>query len=283
VNKLTVVVLTLNEEANISYCLSNVIDFANEIIILDSFSTDSTVSISESFGAKVYFRKFDNYANQRNYAINELPVSNPWMLFLDADEWLTNELKHEISAMLLSTSYDGFLIKRRLYFSGKWIKYGGYYPSWNLRLFRKGLAIVNREINEHVEVNGKVGKLKNDMVDENHKGLTFWLYKHIRYAQLEAAAFAAPNDLKTKFWGNPIERKNWIRQKIWNKILPPFIRPFIYFFYRYFIRFGFLDGKVGLIFHFLQALWYPFLIDVFYVSEKSKKRNLNIMNRTLEG
>lgn len=269
-NEITVIILTLNEEANISYCLKNVSDWANEIIILDSYSTDSTVSIAESAGAKVYSRKFDNYSRQRNYAINELPITNNWILFLDADEWLTDELKEEISTTLTKTSCDGFLIKRRLYFLNKWIKYGSYYPSWNLRLFRKGVATINREINEHVEVNGRVGKLKYDMVDENHNGLSLWLFKHIKYAQLEASQFSTPNDLKTKFWGNPIERKNWIRHNIWNKILPPLIRPFIYFFYRYFLRLGFLDGRIGLIFHFLQALWYPFLIDVFYVIERMK-------------
>jgi glycosyltransferase involved in cell wall biosynthesis len=272
-NKVTVIVLTLNEELNISYCLKNVIDWANEVIILDSYSTDSTVSISESFGAKVFFRKFDDYARQRNYAINELPITSQWILFLDADEWLTNELKEEISDTLKLTRFDGFLIKRRLYFSGKWIKYGAYYPSWNLRLFRKGLATINRAINEHVEINGQVGKLKHDMVDENHNGLIFWLHKHIQYAHMESKQFSTRNNLKTNLFGNQIERKNWIRQRIWNRLLPPLIRPFIYFFYRYFLRFGFLDGKIGLVFHFLQALWYPFLIDVFYVIERMKIKN----------
>lgn len=270
---ISVIILTLNEEKNISYCLNNVFNWANEIIILDSYSTDATVTIAKSFGAKVFFRKFDDYARQRNYSINELPITNKWILFLDADEWLTDELKEEISDTIRITRYDGFLIKRRLYFSGKWIKYGAYYPSWNLRLFRKGLATINRVINEHVEINGQVGKLKHDMVDENHKGLIFWLNKHIQYAQMEATQFSTRNDLKLNFFGNQIERKNWIRQRIWNRILPPLIRPFLYFFYRYFLRLGFLDGIIGLVFHFLQALWYPFLIDVFYVIEKMKIKN----------
>jgi glycosyltransferase involved in cell wall biosynthesis len=271
-NGITVIVLTLNEESNISYCLKNVIGWANEIIILDSHSTDSTVAVAESLGAKVYFRIFDNYAKQRNYAINELPIANNWILFLDADEWLTEELKEEIHNTIAETNYDGFLIKRRFYFFGKWIKYGGYYPSWNLRLFRKGIAKVSREINEHVEIKGRVGKLKYDMVDENHKGLSFWLSKHIQYAQLEAQQFSTLNDLKMKFVGNPAERKNWIRHKIWNKIMPPIVRPFIYFFYTYFLRFGFLDGRVGFIFHFLHDLWFIFLIDVYFVINRIERK-----------
>jgi glycosyltransferase involved in cell wall biosynthesis len=278
-NGVTVIVLTLNEAPNISYCLKNVIGWANEIIILDSYSTDSTVAIAESLGAKVYFRIFDNYAKQRNYAINELPIDNNWILFLDADEWLTEELKEEIHNTIAETDYDGFFIKRRFYFLNKWIKYGGYYPSWNLRLFRKGIANVSREINEHVEIKGRVGKLKYDMVDENHKGLSFWLSKHIQYAQLEAQQFSTLNDLKIKFWGNPVERKNWIRHKIWNKIMPPIVRPFIYFFYTYFLRFGFLDGRVGFIFHFLHDLWFIFLIDVYFVINRiEKKRGIDTNN-----
>lgn len=279
-NGITVIVLTLNEELNISYCLKNVTGWADEIIILDSYSTDSTVAIAESLGAKVYFRIFDNYAKQRNYAINDLPIANNWIFFLDADEWLTEELKEEIHNTIAETDYDGFLINRRFYFLNKWIKYGGYYPSWNLRLFRKGIAKVSREINEHVEIMGRVGKLKYDMVDENHKGLTFWLSKHIQYAQLEAQQFSTLNDLKIRFGGNPVERKNWIRHKIWNKIMPPLVRPFIYFFYTYFLRFGFLDGRVGFIFHFLHDLWFIFLIDVYFVINKIEKKGEANINNT---
>jgi glycosyltransferase involved in cell wall biosynthesis len=278
-NAITVIVLTLNEEPNISFCLRNVTGWANEIIILDSYSTDSTVAIAESFGAKVYFRIFDNYAEQRNYAINELPIANKWILFLDADEWLTEELKEEIHNTIADTVYDGFLIKRRLYFLGKWIRYGGYYPSWNLRLFRKGIATISREINEHVEIRGQLGRLKFDMIDENHKGLSFWLSKHIKYAKLEALQFTVPSKLKTKFWGNPNERRNWIRHKIWNKYMPPLIRPFIYFFYTYFLRFGFLDGRIGFIFHFLHDLWYVFLKDVYFIINRiGKKSGINNNN-----
>ena len=110
------------------------------------------------------------------------------------------------------------------------------------------------------------------MVDENHKGLSFWLSKHIQYAQLEAQQFSTLNDLKMKFVGNPAERKNWIRHKIWNKIMPPIVRPFIYFFYTYFLRFGFLDGRVGFIFHFLHDLWFIFLIDVYFVINRIERK-----------
>jgi glycosyltransferase involved in cell wall biosynthesis len=265
---ISVIILTYNEELNIIQCLENIAEWANEIIVLDSNSNDKTTEIAESFGSKVFYRSFDNYANQRNYALNDIPISNNWILFLDADEWLTEELKSEIKIKILNTSYDGFLIRRRLYFLGKWIKHGGYYPCWNLRLFRNGIARVDREINEHVEVNGKIGKLKNDMVDENNKGLVFWLNKHIGYAQMEARQFSNSNNLSVSLFGNAIHRKNWIRKNIWNKVSVPFIRPFIFFFYSYVLRLGFLDGKKGLLFHFLHGLWYLFLIDTFWFLNK---------------
>lgn len=274
--EITVIILTLNEEFNISYCLNNVSGWAKEIIVLDSYSEDSTIPLAKSFGAKVFFRHFDNYANQRNYAVKELPISNDWILFLDADEWLTEELKQEISEVIQNTHFDGFLIKRRLYFLGKWIRHGGNYPIWNLRLFRKGIAMVEREVNEHIKINGKIGRLKYDMVDENRKGLTFWLHKHIGYARMEAKQFNLSNGLTAKFWGNPIERKSWIRNNIWNKISIPLIRPFIYFFYTYIIRLGFLDGRVGFIYRFLHDLWYIFLIDVFHILGKVKDNDQNI-------
>jgi glycosyltransferase involved in cell wall biosynthesis len=270
---LTVIILTYNEELNIVHALSNISGWVENIFVLDSYSTDNTCNIAESMGAKVFFHKFDNYAHQRNFSLNELPITTEWIMFLDADEWLTEELKEEIQNTISHTTFDGFLIKRRFYFLEKWIRYGGYYPSWNLRLFRKGIATVNRKVNEHVEIIGRVGKLKYDMVDENYKGLSFWLSKHIKYAQMEAQQLEMKCDLKTNFWGNPIERKSWVRSRLWNKISFPFVRPFVYFFYTYILRLGFLNGRKGFIFHFLHDLWYIFLIDVFYVLNKLGKTN----------
>lgn len=266
---LTVIILTYQEEANIKYALQNVSEWAKQIIVLDSFSTDNTIAIIKQFNAEIYQREFDNYANQRNYALRELNIQNSWTLFLDADEWLTDELKNEITQILKNPKCDGYLIKRRFYFMERWIKYGGYYPSWNLRLFKHYLASVNREINEHIEVSGKVGRLKYDMIDENHKGFSDWINKHNKYSDFESKQFdLAVHDNMAKLWGSPIERKRWIRLKVWNKILPPLIRPFIYFLYRYFLRLGFLDGRAGFIYHFMHGLVYRLIIDIKYIENK---------------
>ena len=179
---LTVVILTLNEEENIRYSVGNVIGWARNVYVLDSGSSDRTVEIAEEMGAKVFYRKFDTYAKQRNYAIRELPVETEWMMFLDADEHLTEALKTEIATTLPDTDKDGFFMKRRFYFMGRWIRHGGYYPVKLLRLFKKDKAHVERDINEHVIVEGKTGELQHDFVDENRKGIHDWIEKHNRYS-----------------------------------------------------------------------------------------------------
>ncbi len=270
---LTVIILTFNESENIRNSVSNTIDWAQSVFILDSGSQDDTVHIAKSLGATVFHRKFDNYAAQRNYAIKELPIETDWMLFLDADEYLTNALKEEISALFNAPQkppHQGYYLKRRFYFMGKWIRYGGYYPTWLLRLFLKDEANCEREINEHIKVNGTTGYLKNDFADDNRKDFSEWIKKHVKYATFEAIQMIEPNKNLGKLWGNQAQRKQWIRENIWTNLLPPFIRPFFYFFYRYIIRLGFLDGKKGFIFHFMQALVYQFIIDITFFELKNK-------------
>lgn len=278
-NDLTVIILTFNEELNISNALKNISGWVEEIFILDSGSTDNTLKIAEEYSTKVFYRKFDNYSKQRNYALRELPITTEWILFLDADEYLTEELKKEISETLTKTDCDGFYLKRRFYFQDRWIKYGGYYPTWILRVFKKEKGSVDRAINEHFLVEGKIGYMKNDFIDDNKKGISEWISKHNSYAYYEALellsarSHSAGDSELNNFFGSQAERKRWIRQKIWNRLLPPLIRPFIYYFYRYFLRLGFLDGKAGFIYHFLQALWFPFLIDVKYLEMKRKSKS----------
>jgi glycosyltransferase involved in cell wall biosynthesis len=276
---LTVVILTFNEEVNIKQSLSNVCDWATYVYVLDSGSEDKTCEIAREYGAEVFYRKFDTYAKQRNYAIQELPIRTDWMLFLDADEFLFDELKDEISDTIINSHhYEGFYLKRRFYFMGKWIKYGGYYPTWILRLFKHKLASCDRDMNEHIIVNGRVGHLKNDFVDNNKKGITDWIEKHNKYATFEARELMKNinnpevTDKLANLFGTQVERKRWIRGKIWNRLLPPLIRPFLYYLYRYFLRLGFLDGKVGFIYHTLHGLFYRLLIDAKFIEMKHKKK-----------
>lgn len=269
---LTVIILSYNEEKNIHFALENIKSWANQIIVVDSFSNDKTLEILDNYSIDLYSNQFKNFKEQRTFALRNTKINNDWVLFLDADEILTKELKTEISTVLQEPFYDGYLIKRRFYFMGKWIKYGGYYPSWNLRLFKHSLASVNREINEHIEINGSVGSLRHDMIDENHKDFSSWIKKHDDYSNRECQSLlTSEKDDLAKFWGNSIERKRWVRLNIWNKLLPPLIRPFLYFIYRYFIRLGFLDGKIGFIYHFNHALVYRLFIDIKFIEKKCAK------------
>lgn len=267
-NNITVVILTYNEEENLPYALKNLKGFTDEIIILDSYSKDNTVNLAEEFGAKVFYRKFDNFSAQRKYALNKLPIKNEWIFVLDADEILTDELKNEIRDIIDDTDCDAFIIKRRFYWKGKWIK-RGYYPTKLLRLGRKGLIDCDdRPINEHIICKtNKVGYLNSDFIDYNRKGLSEWIEKHNNYSTREAKQLIDNEYEKYNFFGSQYERKRWIRVNIWNK-MPPIIRPFFYFIYRYIIKGGFLDGKEAFMYHFLHAFIYRILIDFKYLEEK---------------
>lgn len=266
---LTVIILTYNEEIHLKRCLENVSGWADEVIVVDSFSSDKTLDIAGEYGARMYQHKFENQAKQFNWALDNLDIKNEWIFRLDADEYLTEELKKEIEEILKKSpsKISGFLIKRRAYFMGRWIRHGGYYPAWILRLFRKEKArSEEREMDEHIIVlEGKVGRLKNDFIDDNKKPLKDWLQKHINYAEREASFFVSARKGKS-------ERQEK-RRKFYYKF-PIFLRALIYWKYRYFLRLGFLDGKEGLIFHFLQGFWYRFLVDAKIYEIKRKNKNL---------
>jgi glycosyltransferase involved in cell wall biosynthesis len=276
-----VVILTLNEQDNISQALESVVDWANEIVVLDSFSADRTVQIAELYNCQIWQHKFENYSKQRNYAIEQIPIKSEWILFLDADEWMPNELKLEISQRLANDPEEnGFFIKWRFIWMGKWIR-RGYYPTWMLRLFRHAYARCDeRAVNERLIVKGDVGYLENDFIHEDRKHISEWIAKHNRYASLEALDLinterqANQQHTPARFLGNQAERKRWLRYRVWNR-LPPLGRPILYFIYRYFLRGGFLDGHPAFIYHFLHALWYPMLIDIKYLEYKKIYDNKN--------
>lgn len=284
---IAVVILTFNEELNIAHALDSVVGWANEILILDSFSTDGTLEIARRYKCYVAQHKFENYAKQRNYALDHLPMHSEWVLFLDADEWLPSKIKLEISERLASAPVEnGFALNRRLIWMGRWIR-RGYYPSWILRLFRRGHGrCEDRAVNEHIVVEGQTGEMCGDFIHEDRKGVADWIAKHNRYASREAVehlnASSAPNShgMDARLFGTQAERKRWLRHEVWNR-LPPLVRPFIYFFYRYVLALGFLDGKEAFIYHFLHALWYPMLIDVKYLELKRMKIN-SVCDKSIE-
>jgi len=265
---LTVIILTYNEEPNIPYALENVVGWAEDVFVLDSYSNDKTVEICEEKGAKVFFNKFEDFYKQRHHALTELPIKTEWVFFLDADEYIFDDTKSEISEKIKSDKFDAYHMKRRFYWMGKWIK-RGYYPTWLLRLGRtKCVEWDKRPINEHmICTTGKIGILDGDFVDHNRKGLTEWIAKHNDYSTREAWELINKDVEKYNFFGGQYERKRWLRKNIWAK-MPPVIRPFFYFCYRYFFRLGFLDGKEAFLYHFIHAYIYRTLIDFKYLEIK---------------
>jgi glycosyltransferase involved in cell wall biosynthesis len=272
----TVIIITLNEERNIGDCLKSIYNWTDDIIIVDSYSEDATVEIAKKYTSKIYFVERGHWARIRNWALKNLPIKYDWVLFLDADERLTDELKNEIKELLCSDKEIeevGLYIKRRFIFLGKWLKHGGLYTPV-LRLFKKDkVHYLEMGDSEYAVVEGKVGVLKNDMIHEDKKGIDEWVKKHLKIADLEANRYLNLKETVKQIIGKERESKRiegglrtFIKYKIFDKI-PLFFKPFILFIYTYFLKLGFLDGKEGLIYHLLWAFWYRLII---YVKVKEK-------------
>jgi glycosyltransferase involved in cell wall biosynthesis len=263
---LSAIILTYNEEANIAECLESLRGLANEVFVVDSYSTDKTLEIARKYSEKIYQHPFVDYGKQRNWAQKNLPILNEWVLHLDADERVSPELAGEIRDVLKngSNEVNGFLIRKKTIFLGRWIKHGGHYPVYHLRLFRRDKGrCEDRRYDQHFLCEGMVSRLKSDLIEQNQVDLTDWTNRHNRWASAEAEEFMAcekVGQVEEVFLGNPIQRRRWLKNKVFNQS-PLFIRSFLYFLYRYFLRLGFLDGKEGLIFHLLQGFWFRFLVD----------------------
>ena len=267
----SVVILALDEARHIRRCIDGARAFANEIFVIDANSTDDTQTIAKAAGAKVSVNRWINYSSQFNWALENLPIATKWTMRLDADEIVTPALAGEIKTVLDSLDEDvaGIYVKRRVHFMGKWIRHGGYYPTWLLRIWRtKRGRCEERWMDEHIVLNrGRTIRFKHDVIDDNLNGLTWWTAKHNQYASREAIDLLnikyrfLPNDIQnSSLTGSQDRRRRWAKEKIYAK-LPLGIRPLLYFLYRYLLRLGFLDGVKGAIFHVLQGFWYRFLVD----------------------
>lgn len=268
----SVVVLTCNEQRNLAACLESVRDWTTEVFVVDSGSSDDTLAIASRYGVSTVVHPFTTHALQWIWALAELPIRTDWVLALDADQRVTSELKHEIAVVLNgfaehSNAPAGFYIRRRQMFRGRWIRYGGYYPKYLLKLFRRDAVVIDHEelVDHHFGVRGRTECLRRDIVEENLNEATIatWIDKHNRYARLQALEehrSTRRDDSGASPFGSADERTRWLKM-YWSK-LPLYVRPCVYFVYRYVLRFGFLDGREGFIFHVLQAFWYRLLVDI---------------------
>lgn len=264
---ISVVILTKDEEVNLPHAISSVQALTNQIFVVDSGSTDGTKRIAQSRNCYFVEHPFENQAQQLNWALNALPITTPWILRLDADETVTEELSAELLRELQRVPPDvsGFEIKRRVYFMGKWIRHGGYYPTWLFRIWRHGHAICEtRWMDEHMMLlKGRLARLGHDIIDENHKGISFWVEKHNQFASREVKdILGLPSDALAQSAASPQAlRRRWLKKGLYLRS-PRLFRAFAYFLFRMTFLGGFLDGRRGLAFHFLQGCWYRFLVDV---------------------
>jgi glycosyltransferase involved in cell wall biosynthesis len=272
----SVLILTLNEEKNLADCLQS-LDWSDDNVVFDSFSSDKTVELAKASRARVVQRRFDNYAAQRNAAL-EVDFKYPWVLMIDADERVTPELKEEIDAVLANHNENITLyrIRRKDMFMGKWFRHSSGYPTWFGRLVRVGQVKAEREINEEYHTNGNVGYLKEHLIHYPfNKGISFWFERHNRYSSMEAEALI--KEVKQKlnfrhlFSSEPTLRRKFLKQLAYR--LP--CRPFLVFCYVYFFRFGFLDGRTGFTYCRLRSI-YEYMIDLKVKELQRKEKGLPV-------
>ena len=255
-NRLSVLVLTKDEEKNLPRCLASVA-WAQQVVVVDSYSTDATEAIARKWGAEFVQHRFDSYARQRNWALEKLTWRGEWILILDADEEMPPELRAEIEELVETDAGPaGFCVNRRVFFLGKWIRHCGWYPNWNLRLFRRGKALYDdRPVHEHLRLDGPAGYLRNDLIHDNRKGFAAFLEKHARYATLEAQARLGDSGrrgLRASLADSrdPAMRRRTLKRELW-----PFVpgKPLAFFVYSYLLQRGFMDGPTGLLFCLLMS------------------------------
>lgn len=283
---ISVIILTYNEEIHIKRCLDNICDLVKSIYIIDSYSTDNTLNIAKQYkNVNIKQHEWSNYATQFNWALNNININTKWVLRLDADEYLTPELKKELLEKLpnLSNNYTGIIFPLRRVFLGRIIRRG--MPKIKLlRLFQYGKAkSETRQMDEHIQIlEGDTIEFINEFADDNLNNLSWWTQKHVGYAIREAVDLL---DIEFNLTGEAKkdENKNISKQAYTKRLKkhkyakqPLFIRSFVYFLYRYIFHLGFLEGKEGFLWHFLQGWWYRTLVDAkIYEIKKECGNNKN--------
>ena len=254
-------ILTLDEEINIGDCLES-LSWCDDIVVLDSLSTDRTRAIAEGYGARVVTRTFDNWSAHQNWAVANIEFRHPWVLYLDADERCLPDLRDEvIRCARPQASESAFRMRRKDYFMGRWLKHAQLYPTWFVRLFRPGRIRYERLVNPVAIVDGPTGELEAHIIHYPFShGVSHWIARHNRYSDMEAVEAAkirhgeghgAGRPAGSLWSKDPNERRRRLKDIFFR--LPA--RPLIKFLYYYGWRRGFLDGRAGLTYATLQAIY----------------------------
>lgn len=269
---ISILVLTLDEEVNLPDCLAT-FAWAEDIVVLDSGSTDRTVAIAQAAGARVFHRTLDDWASHQNWAVANIPFRHPWVYYTDADERMTDELREEILQIAAAPEcpHVAYRVRFRNRFLGRWIRRSSMYPVWVLRLFQPNRIRWERVVNPVPVVDGSVGHLRGHFDHHSfNKGLTEWVAKHNRYASGEAVellrARTLPGRWRELFAKDASTRRQAIKRLAYR--IP--LRPLIVFLYLYLLRMGFLDGRAG--FHYCSLrLFYEYLINIKIIEHKRRK------------
>ncbi len=270
---ITAVIIAYNEEIHIRRCLERLWPLVERIVVIDSFSSDRTVEICRELGAEVLQNPFKSHAAQFQWGLDHSKITSPWTLRMDADEYLEPELIESLFRDLAQVpqTVTALEFRRKVYFKGKFLRWGDYYSARMIRLWRTGVGeMEQRWMDERIVMaHGECLRYEHgDLVDENLHDIHWWIAKHNGYATKQMIDFvnqkynlfqiddriAADSNSSGSF-------RRFLRLKVYGNV-PLYIRPILYFLYAYFLRLGFLDGKRGFIWHFMQGFWYRILIDV---------------------
>ncbi len=282
-NTISAIILTYNEEIHLDRLLVKLSKVCNKLFIVDSGSTDQTLQIAAKYNAEVIYNKFENHPKQWHFALTTCKVTTPWVICLDADHFLSDELLQKLehfSDENIDKDVNGIFLNRHNYFQGSRLKFGGYRNFYMLKLFRTGK--VHSDLNENMDhrfiVEGKLIVWKDAVLNEENlkeNDIDFWLQKHIKYSSLvaeeewERRTGIRKQNVKRSLFGNPNEKKAYLKNIWWS--MPLFMRPYLYYFYRFIILGGFLENRTGRTFHYLHAFWFRYLIDIkLYQIKKGK-------------
>ncbi len=265
--KIDIIIPTRNESRHIALAVKSAKTLGN-VFVLDSHSTDDTQELAREAGAQVFENKFVSYAQQKNWGLENLPLTGDWVYILDADELITEELRDEVfEATANPGGATGYYINRKLFLFGRPIRHGGLYPSWNLRLFQRGKArYEDRSVHEHMICDGPTSYLKNAMLHIRLDTVQRFITKHVHYANLESDEwvrhrFGVGGGAKAdRLFRDSLRTRQWLRRNAWPRM--PF-RPAFRFLYMYIFRLGILDGGVGLHLAILTSQ-YEYMISLLY-------------------